>query len=152
MKKGSLVRLVISPGKGNLAKSEDAYWWDSTFMEMSVRAKDGTILHLRDALLAGKLGTNPKTDPKTINWWGCERDAANFDAQVIQPARPVFIADGGKITFRGHSGAIQIRPRQVILTLGTAGEIGYGNEELTEPGQRKVIPVRQQSRTRRDSS
>jgi len=136
VKKGSLLRLVISPGKGDPAKSQGAHWWDSTFTEMSVRAKDGTTWHLRDALLTGKLGTNPVTDPSAVNWWVCEGDAVNFDPHSIEPARPAFTVEAGKITFRGHLGAIQIRPRQVTLTLGTLGEIGYGNEKLTEPGQK----------------
>ena len=52
---GSLLRLVIQPGKGNPAKGEGAHWWDSTFTEVSVRAKDGTQWDLRDAILDGQV-------------------------------------------------------------------------------------------------
>jgi hypothetical protein len=138
VQKGSLLRLVISPGKGDPAKGQGAHWWDSTFTEMSVRAKDGTTWHLRDALLEGKLGTNPATDPQTTNWWVCEGDAAAFDVQAIESARPAFTVVSGNVSFRGHAGAIQIRQQHATLTLGASGETAYGNARLTRPGQKKV--------------
>ena len=138
MTKGSLLRLVISPGEGNPSKGEGAHWWDSTFTEMSVRATDGTTWNLHDAIYDTKLGTSPATDPEGTCWWVCEGDAATFDPQRAEAARPTFTAESGKISFRGTAGAIQIRRQHVTLTLGAAGEIRYGNEKLTGKGQKKL--------------
>jgi hypothetical protein len=136
--KGSLLRLVIWPGEGNSAKGQGAHWWDSTFTEMTVRAVDGSIWNLRDAIIDNKLGTDPATDPEHTCWWLCEGDAEQFAPEAVGAARPEFAAEAGELSFRGHAGAIQIRQNHVTLTLSTAGEIGYGNEKLTEPGQKKL--------------
>lgn len=131
---GSLLRLVILPGEGNPAKGEGGHWWDSTFTEMSVRAANGTTWDLRDAIVTGKLGTDPRTDPATTTYWFYEGDAATF-AAPSDANRPAFTAESGQVTFRGHAGAIQLRPKQpkpTKLSLGAPGEVIFGKEKLAQ--------------------
>lgn len=136
MAQGSLLRLVILPGKGDPSKRQGAHWWDSTFTEITVRANDGTTWNLRNAIRDDKLGSNPATDPPATAWWICEGDATTFDTLAVD--RPAFTADSGSISFRGHAGAIQMRRQHTTLTLSTAGETRYRSTTLTTPGQKKL--------------
>jgi hypothetical protein len=140
--KGSLIRLVISPGKGDPAKGQGAHWWDSTFTELSVRAKNGTTWDLRDAMLAGKVGTSPDEDKKGISWWLYAGDTPTFAPSASQQVETSYKTNDGAVRFTGTSGAAQFRGNRLTMTLGAAGSVRAGDRKLTanEPATKALAP------------
>lgn len=74
---GQLVRLVIMPGASE--------WWDSTQVDMTVKASGGQQWNLRESVLRGEKLGNEVSGPATAKavWWVCDGDAEAFQSRLI---------------------------------------------------------------------
>ncbi len=127
MARGDLLRLVVLPGDG-----ENANWWDTTLIEMTVRDGTGKQWNVRESLLRGEpLGNQLSRDWEHTVWWVCSGDAQKFDPKALLPPVPeTFATPDGNISFQGTAGAVRIRGGKTTLTLGAAGKISAGSQEL----------------------
>ncbi len=135
MAKGDLVRLVVLPGEGtNSRPGEQAHWWDTTWVDVTVRDADGQTWSLRGAAL------QPGGLDEEV-WRVCEGDAPTYDADILTRGlvEEHRTADR-KVRFFGTVGAVQVRGGKTTMSLGAAGEVQVGREKLSaaEPTSRTV--------------